>query len=183
MGSVDLQELERRLKRKYEWTRLRRALLGLLPLMLVVLLTMQISKRPASALIFGSVAVTWGTLLLWYGRDVRRAVLPGVAAGLVPLTFALCANAMGHVCTGERCVSVCVPACVVGGLIAGLLVAAVGHRRNHGAAFWVSAASLSVLTGAMGCACVGYSGVLGLALGFGAGFLPSLLRASFGKPE
>jgi hypothetical protein len=28
----------------------------------------------------------------WYGRDMRKSVLPGVALGLIPLTLALCAT-------------------------------------------------------------------------------------------
>jgi hypothetical protein len=65
-------------------------------------------------------------------------------------------------------------------VVAGLAVASVGNQRNAGPWFWVSASSLALLTGAMGCACIGYSGVIGLGLGFGAGMVPGLLRRAFG---
>jgi hypothetical protein len=60
--------------------------------------------------------------------------------------------------------------------VAGLLVASIGHRRGAGSTFWSSAAGLALLTGAMGCTCIGYSGVAGLALGFALGSVPEMLR-------
>jgi hypothetical protein len=75
--------------------------------------------------------------------------------------------------------TMCVPACSAGGVIAGLAVASVGNRRRAGAVFWLSASSLALLTGAMGCACVGYAGVVGLGVGFAAGVVPGLLRRAF----
>lgn len=118
--------------------------------------------------------------MLWYGRDPQKAVLPGIAAGLVPLALALCANHM-HACSAEGCSSLCVPACALGGFVAGLAVASVGNRRRVGIWFWLSASSLALLTGAMGCACIGYSGVVGLSIGFGVGVVPGLLRKALGK--
>jgi len=73
----------------------------------------------------------------------------------------------------------CVPVCSVGGLVAGLAVASIGNQRRAGVVFWLSASTLALLTGAMGCACVGYSGVAGLAVGFAAGVVPGLLRRAF----
>ena len=69
----------------------------------------------------------------------RSAVqpLPGVALGVFPLALALCANHMGHVCTGSSCVALCVPACVVGGLVAGVTE---GQRWG-----WTSPATLLAL--------------------------------------
>jgi len=117
--------------------------------------------------------------MLWYGREPQKAVLPGIAAGLVPLVFALCANHL-HGCGADGCRSLCVPACALGGVVAGLAVASVGNQRKAGPRFWVSAAALALVTGAMGCVCIGYSGVLSLAVGFGAGTVPGLLRRTVG---
>jgi hypothetical protein len=50
------------------------------------------------------------------------------------------------------------------------------HGRRAGPGFWLSASSLALLTGAMGCTCVGYSGVAGLALGFAVGSAPGFFR-------
>jgi len=69
----------------------------------------------------------------------------------------------------------------VGGVVAGLAVASVGNQRRAGIWFWLSASSLTLLTGAMGCSCIGYSGVAGLGIGFAAGVVPGLLRTVFAK--
>jgi hypothetical protein len=103
-----------------------------------------------------------------------------VAAGLVPLVLALCANHVHH-CSADGCMTLCVPACAVGGLAAGLAVAGVGNRRRAGAVFWLPASGLALLTGAMGCSCVGYAGVAGLGLGFAAGVVPGALRRIFAR--
>ncbi|HXK20876.1 MAG TPA: hypothetical protein VNG33_23860, partial [Polyangiaceae bacterium] len=81
-----------------------------------------------------------------------------------------------HLCMGERCMTVCVPACMVGGLGAGIGVSLLGLRWKQGPVFWVGATVLTLLTGAMGCSCVGYSGVAGLAVGYGLGLVPVLVR-------
>ena len=175
MASTDLALLEKRLRLRYETARLKLAVLGLIPALLASALAAWLGGDPAFAALLGAVIFVWGALLLWYGRDPGRAVLPGLAAGLVPLTFALCSQLMPHGCAADHCFSTCVPACAAGGLISGLVVAAVGLRGRHGAVFWLSASGLSLLTGAMGCACVGYPGVIGMVLGYGAGLALSAI--------
>lgn len=176
MASIDVIALERRIRRRYEAARLGRAVLGMLPAAALVWLAVVIAARPSSTLLFGIAMLLGGVALLWYGREPRRALLPGLGAGIVPLGLALAANAWGHVCTGSGCTTLCLPACVAGGTIAGLLVASVGHRRRAGWGFWGTASAIALLTGAMGCACIGLAGVGGLVLGFGAGLLPDLGR-------
>jgi hypothetical protein len=176
MAPGNLEHIKRRARLKYEWSRARRAVAGFAPAAVIVIAAALLGNRPASTLAIGSALFVSSAILLWYGRDLRRAVLPGVVAGMVPLTFALCANHFGHACTGDRCIMLCVPACTLGGLVAGLAVAAIGHRGRHGFGFWGAASGLALLTGAMGCACVGYSGVAGLGVGFTAGLVPVLWR-------
>ena len=181
MDSSELSDRKRKVRLKYEWSRARRAILGFAPAIIVIAVATLLGKRPEFTLAFGSLMFVYGVALLWYGRELKRAVLPGVIAGLVPLVLALCANHIGHVCTGDSCMMVCIPACTAGGLAAGLAVAWVGHRDRRGLGFWMSASSLALLTGAMGCACVGYSGVVGLALGYGVGLVPAGVRALFAR--
>jgi hypothetical protein len=157
MDSIELQRLERKARLQYEWGRARRALLGFGPAIALIALAASLARRPTTTLVFGASMFVIGVFLLWYGRDLKRAVLPGMAAGLVPLTFSLCANRIGHVCTGESCMMLCMPACVVGGLVAGLGIAAVAHRNTQPLRFWVASSAVALLTGAMGCACTGYS--------------------------
>lgn len=174
MDSTERSRLLRRARRAYEWARLQRALGGVSPLLVVLALAVGFSHRPASALWFGLAATTAAAFMLWYGRAPQKAVLPGIAAGLVPLALALCANHL-HACSGG-CSSLCVPACALGGVAAGVAVARVGASRRAGLGFWLSASALALCVGAMGCSCVGYAGVLGLGAGFGVGLLPGLVR-------
>ena len=176
MDSIDLDRIERRARTRYEWTRLKRALIGFSPVLFVVVAAVALARYPMWAFAFGAALFVGGVVLLWYGRDLKRAVLPGFAAGFVPLTLALCAVRVGHACTGDGCMMLCVPACTLGGLVAGFTVAAVGLARRGGPSFWLSAAGVAMLTGSMGCSCVGQAGVAGLALGLVVGMVPGLVR-------
>jgi len=176
MASADLPLIERRLRRKYEWARARRAFWGFTPSLLIVAGAALFAKHPSYALIFGAGMFAFGVAALWYGRELRKAVLPGVALGLIPLTLALCANQMQHACMGGACMTVCLPACTIGGFVAGVGIAIVGHRQKQDLGYWLAASTITVLTGAMGCSCVGYAGVVGLVAGFVIGLIPAFGR-------
>ena len=165
----------RKARLAYELARLRAALLGVVPLVALLGVATLTSHRAGAALTFGVVAVIASSMMLWYGRGPQRAVLPGLVAGVVPLALALCAN-HAHSCGSGACASLCLPACTVGGVVAGLWVARVALRRRATAAFWLSASAVAVATGAMGCSCIGSTGVIGLVLGYGAGLAPGLAR-------
>jgi hypothetical protein len=173
-----VERIEERARFRYELARVRRALLGFAPVLVIVGGAALVAKRPTTTVAFGVAVFAVGAVLLWYGRDLRRAVLPGVAAGLVPLVITLCANHIGHACMGDACMAVCIPACAAGGVLAGLAVASIGIRRRSGAGFWIAASAVALLTGAMGCACVGYAGVGGLVAGFGVGLAFRLAASS-----
>jgi hypothetical protein len=170
--------VERKARWAYERARLRSAALGVLPLIALVGVAVWFARRPLSSLGFGAIAVVAGLVMLFYGRDPQRAVLPGVAAGSIPLILATCANRL-HCCGPEGCGMWCVPACAAGGVVAGLVIARIGVVKRAGPFFWVSASGLALLTGAMGCSCVGYSGVVGLGLGFSFGVVPGVLRRAY----
>lgn len=176
MDSIDLDQLERRARVRYERNRLSRALWGFAPVAAIVGPAAFVARQPSWTLAIGLGVFALGVVLLWHGRDLRRGVLPGVAAGLVPLLFALCAPHVGHMCIGEGCMMVCVPACTFGGALAGLGVGIVARRQRLYGSALVAASSVALLTGAMGCACVGFAGVVGLVGGFALGVLPSFVR-------
>jgi hypothetical protein len=180
MDSTDLEAFERRARRRYEWVRVRRAIVGFSPALAIVGAAALNERRPGSATAFGLAMFAVGVMLLWYGRDVRRAVLPGVALGALPLVLALCANHL-HSCHGGACMSFCMPACVLGGLGAGIGVGIIGHRARRTAGYWAAVSSLALLTGATGCTCAGYAGVVGLAAGFVVGLAPELIRSVWAK--
>ena len=175
MGSIDVAALERAARRRYEVARLLRALIGFAPASLIIATAALVGRRPGHSLAFGVALFAAGVFLLWHGRALHRAVLPGVLAGLVPLAASLTANLV-HGCGSGHCSSYCVQACSAGGIVAGLIVSTVAARRSMPWSFWLAAGALSLMTGAMGCACVGYSGVLGLGLGFAAGLAPQVVR-------
>jgi hypothetical protein len=180
MDSTNLGQVARRARRKYEMARARRAVLGFAPALLVVAVAAFMNHHSSTALVFGTAMFLVGAGLLWYGGDLRRAVLPGLGMGLLPLAFALCANHVGHACMGDRCMALCVPACALGGLGAGIGVSIIGLRWKQSWPFWVGATTLTLLTGAMGCSCVGYGGIAGLATGFGVGLLSGIVRRRLG---
>jgi hypothetical protein len=176
MESHDLKDTERRARRAYESARLRRAAVAFAPVLLLMTATALVGHRFGYTLAFGSALFALGVGLLWYGRSAKQAVLPGVAAGLVPLLFALCAK-QAHGCVGDHCMMFCVPACLAGGVIAGIVVGSVGVRKGRGLGFWFAASGVTLLTGAMGCACVGVPGLIGLALGYAVTTVPALIVA------
>jgi hypothetical protein len=175
MDSAELQQVRARARRAYEWGRVRRAAGGVAPVLPLVALAAYLSARPGPAWTFGLGAFLLGAALLWVGREPQRAVLPGLAAGAVPLVLALCANQV-HLCGPDGCSTLCMPACIAGGLAAGAGISVLGLRRRAGWAWWLGASTLSLLVGAMGCSCVGYSGVVGLFGGYAVGVVPLLLK-------
>lgn len=178
MDSIDLDHLERKARLRYELVRAGRSLLAFAPALLLVGVAAALGRRPSSAIFFGTLLFLSGAFLLWRGRTVHRAVLPGLLAGMIPLACALMAN-RGHACSGGHCSTWCLPACITGGIVAGLVVSWIATRRGLDWRFWVGASAISFLTGAMGCSCIGYSGVVGLGAGFLAGAVPLMARRLF----
>jgi hypothetical protein len=180
MDSTDMTV--RRARLAYEWSRIRRAFVGsLLPVLVLLAVALIFGDRLEWTLAFGAGLFVLGMFMLWYGREPQRAVLPGIVAGMVPLFLVLCARHAGHFCTGTSCTTLCMQACALGGVLAGLGVASVGNARRAGLAFWISASAVSVLTGAMACSCLGISGIAGLAVGYVAGAAPVVIGRVFGQ--
>jgi len=102
--------------------------------------------------------------LAWHGRAAGEGLLPGILAGAVPFLFGHAAQAWGHVCLGDGCYSLCMPACVAGGTIAGLMVARMSRRRSEPLVTLAASSGTALLVGALGCGCVGFTGVLSLAV-------------------
>lgn len=176
--SAELNRLEQRALREYEWARLRRGLLGATPMLLLAVVAGYVGSHMRAAVLVGTAVFATAAALLWRGQQLKRAVVPGVLAGLVPLTFALCATRVGHVCMGDSCMSFCVPACTAGGVLAGAAVTWSAARSDRSGWFWTGASSLALLTGALGCACIGWSGLLGLAGGFLVSVVPGIALAA-----
>jgi RNA polymerase sigma-70 factor (ECF subfamily) len=140
---LTLASSRRRARRKYEWARIRRAVLGFAPSLVVVLLAAMADQHPRSATAFGvAMFPRRSRLALVRSRhSARRFARPG--DGLLPLALALCANHMGHACMGDHCMMLCVPACSLGGLGAGVGISIIGLRWKQSWPFWVGATTLN----------------------------------------
>lgn len=180
-SATDLTPTMRRARRAYELARVRRAVLGFAPVVVLVAAAYVFGDGGSWTALLGLALFVCGAAILWYGRELKHAVLPGIAAGIIPLILVLCARQYGGFCTDLSCTTLCMGACVIGGVLAGLAVAGVGNARRSGPGFWLAASALSLVTGAMACVCLGLSGVIGLALGYGAGGVPGLLQRAFAK--
>ena len=162
-----------RARRAYERGRFVYATKRTLPLVIMLLCALFLGARVQSSLVFGLLGLFVVWLFSWRGQALGRSVVPGVLSGLVPLGLALGAQAYGHVCTGNGCMSLCMPACSLGGVVAGGLIAWGARAATERATFIAGAGGLALLVGSLGCSCVGYGGVLGLVAGLVATLVPS----------
>lgn len=164
-----------RARRAYERGRAKRALALAAPVLLMVAAAALLGSRRSTFVPGGLALLGTSWFFLWRGQTLGRAVLPGVLAGVAPLVLALAARSYGHLCTGDRCMSLCIPACSLGGLVAGALIARTARDTPHRGRFIVGASTLAVLVGALGCSCVGFGGIAGLGLGLALAVAPATL--------
>ncbi|MGQ0504536.1 MAG: hypothetical protein ACT4TC_04395 [Myxococcaceae bacterium] len=151
--------------RAYEWGRARWAFAWASPVLLIPFVSWAISGRTVSQMMLGAALFVVAIFGLWHGQGLAAAVPLGLKAGLVPLGLAHAARLYGHVCTPAGCTSLCVPACVAGGMAAGLVVAFAARRSKRPHLVLAGATTVALLTGGLGCACVGYSGLIGMTAG------------------
>jgi hypothetical protein len=173
--ATEFPSLKTRARRAYELGRLRRALLGSVPTMLVAAVVVALVHEVSLPLTLGLALYLASVVLLWWGRSPGRSVLPGVVYGLLPLAGAVVAKSHGHLCMGGSCYGTCLALCLGGGTVAGLLVGRLAARSETPTGVFLSAASTALLTGAIGGSCVGVHGLVGMAIGIGAGVLPLLV--------
>lgn len=164
---MDTVELEAKLRSAYEWGRWRRATWRALLLSVPVTLLVGLSPRPVLALTLG-VCLVLGSLTLWWrGQRFGQAVLPGLLAGFVPFLFASIAMQCGPGCMmGGHCVPWCVPACAAGGGMAAMVIARFAPRTPDATHYWMSAAAVTSLAGALGCSCYSLMATGALMLAF-----------------
>ena len=90
---------------------------------------------------------------------------------------ALASRAYGPFCMSGHCTSMCLAACTIGGVLGGVFLGVFAYRRKAPMAMTAYAAALALLTGALGCAWLGFGGVAGL----GAGLLVSMTLATVSR--
>lgn len=115
-------------------------------------------------LLFAAVAV-----LLWRGRELSRAVIPGLIAGAVGFSVLLLFQASGVGCGGERCALICGTAALVSGFVALRLAIFVTQRHcagRRGPAVGVFV--IGALTAVLGLMPAGGAATAGFAVGTAA---------------
>ena len=167
--SVLEARLEARSRRSYEMGRLTHAgirVLPLVPLMALALLGCSPSHEVIACA--GSLLVVV-TLLLWRGQEWEMGVGPGIAAGLVPLLFPICVQAVGHLCLPGSCLLL-PTVCAAGGLLGGFLLGVVAPRPRIGRMIpFIVACVVACLMGAVGCLLYGLVGLAVMAAGMVTG--------------
>jgi hypothetical protein len=163
--AVDLNRLESRVERAYEKGRLRHAIAVSAPVLLLGALVLFVDRRPV--VVFGLAGLLFATeaLFVWRGQQLGHGALAGLAGGAIPLVFGLCMHVYGLLCGSMLGGAICTAVCTAGGVLAGLWIAWVAHRQPSRLAFAAAAGATAALMGAIGCACAGLAGVIGLFAG------------------
>jgi len=166
MATTDISPtLETKMRSAYERGRARRAAIATLPLLLLTVLAVALGNRPTMLIAIAFVLLLTAWIFLWRGQTLGKAVIPGVLAGVVPFAFSYCARFCGHFCTARGCMSLCMPLCTLGGALGGALVTRFALLTPSPRLAWTSGTALLLLTGSLGCACMGTSGIAGLLTG------------------
>ena len=163
-----------RAARAYELARARRALQSALWVLPLVLVALALAERPfeVSLLALAMMASVW--LAAWRGKQWGRALPAGLGGGLLTFGAAISARwVMGDCCaSGAGCSDWCVPACATAGGLAGLLTVLDAGRAANPLPRIATSASLSAMGGAMGCACIGYTGAGAMLIAMSLVLLP-----------
>jgi hypothetical protein len=163
---MDSTELLGRARWSYELGRLRVALPGFAAATALVAYVMSRSHHSQAPFLGALLLVAALGAGLWR-RVSARAVLPGLAAGLVPLFGPALALRAGLGCGLRDCTTLCLVSCLAGGLVAGGVIAWRSTTLAEGRrAFLAVAGAVGTLAGALGCLEFGAFGLLLLAVGF-----------------
>ncbi len=170
---VDEADLAARARRAYERGRLgwsvRRALTAV-AITGVALAACRERGGPAAC------AAALGILLtfcLWRGGAWARGARLGFLAGLAPCLFPAAVRAV-HACTDRVCLGPSV-VCLLPSVAAGLLLAWLGLRARGDSCFWLAAATVMILAGAIGCLFAGLAGLAAMSIGILAGATAPML--------
>jgi hypothetical protein len=177
---MDSTEMWLRARWSYELGRLRVALPGVAAaaaLVVCVLSRPHLSPAPVFAGLLLLAVLGAGV----WRRVSARAVLPGIAAGLVPLFAPAVAMRAGMGCGLHDCTQLCLVSCLAGGLAAGAFIAWRSTALASGRRIFLGVAgSIGTLAGALGCVEFGAVGLLLLLGGVAVVLSPTWLlsRAS-----
>jgi hypothetical protein len=168
------EDLQARARRAYERGRFRRALPVAIAIPPVASLAFVQCAEPLASILCALVLALLVAALLHRGQDWGRGARAGLVAGMAPFAFPIVIEASGSPALCEL-----LPwFCAAGGICAGLVLAA--RRRTHvqkAPIYWIAAALVAGLAGAVGCLIAGAAGLMGLAVGLAIGAAPALVLA------
>jgi hypothetical protein len=181
MATIDLAQRTLLLARShnaYARGRLVHALRAAWLTLPMVAFSMTLAHRPQLSLGAGALLIALALTLRYRGGPTGRAVMPALIAGFVPLLLPMIMRMGGHCCIAGACWPVCMIGCILGGVAAGLMIGFAGalERESRGA-FLVAATLISGLSGVLGCAIVGASGMAGMLLAVIAASWPVAMLA------
>jgi hypothetical protein len=148
----------------YARGRRRRVLAELVPVVAYVAALAALTGLRPQVIAVSLLALVLSALALWRGEAVGRAVYPGLLVGVVPFACSFAGGRIGHVCTGDACVSLCMPLCTAGGALAGLLVAR-AVRREGSTRLAAVMGALALAVGSLGCPHAGTASLSAMGLG------------------
>lgn len=169
----------RRARRAYEWGRLQSQTPWLLTVLPHLAIALHFSGKPVvtvlNAALLAGVMVFFG----WRGKDLGRAVLPGLLGGTLAFALPLIACATG-ICSRTPPSPKLILLCGLAGLVSGTWLTVRALTSNGMRLEAIAAAGLVAgLTAALSCAIGGVTGILGMLLGLAAATTPALARARF----
>ena len=167
-------DLRARARPAYERGRLRRALPVAVAIPPVAALAFVQCVNPLASIVCAAALALAVGALLYRGQDWGRGARAGLAAGMAPFAFPIVIEASGSPALCEL-----LPwFCAAGGVCAGLVLASRRRTRvEKPAVYWIAAAAVAGLAGAVGCLIAGAAGLLGLAAGLAVGAAPALVLA------
>jgi hypothetical protein len=175
---VDLNALEARIRSAYERGRALRALTRSAPLLAIGALMLLLDRRPVVVLGLDGLLFATAVLLLWRGQQAGRGMLAGLAAGAIPLLSGVCLQGYRLLCRAPVMMPACFVVCSAAGFLAGGFIAWTAQRRGATSAFVLSAGTVALLMGTLGCACAGVGGVAGLFGGLAVPIVARQLRTA-----
>jgi hypothetical protein len=161
----DVALLRAQVRRRYERTRLARAVTAALAAVAVTAPVLTwVDALNVALMLWGLVgAAVFG--LVYRGGVSARAALPGFVGGSAACACSVMGQMGGHVCVGGECHDLCMPICAAGGALGGALVAGFVTREKHRAEALASALLVAVPVGALASCNYGVHGAAALLAG------------------
>lgn len=173
--SPNAQITKKLARRAYELGRLKFALRSLLWVVPLTGFSILFCGRLNFSLFMGSLLAIATIVFWWLGRMWRLGALLGAMAGTLAASLLILSHLAGICCVYDLEFGFC----VLSGTIGGAVVSTRAIKRNESQhSYLLAAGTILLLSGALGCAVLGTSGLLGFAMGAVATSAPIILAGN-----